>query len=555
MTCQEARALLEQSSVEGALPAELTSHLEACAACREEQRRSVEILRQLHAARESLDDLRPRFEETSARAFRRAMTGGLPAVGSSWTRVRAAASLLIIALPVFWFLFTRALPPTPGGSRPQEDRVRKLIELLKDPAPEVRARAQDDLLDVGPSAGPVVKSALAGTSDLEVRSRLSQIAAVYRCQEVLGNDGGRRFGMAGGPVEKLRRLVEFLEGHSPRQLKDRDKEVLTEELHRGATREDQLRLIELYATPRDKGAPWGDEAVAREYAWVLPPLLGHPDSEVVLRGVVALARLGGLPAIPSDASRPALSARIADLLDSKNRTLRLSALEALGRHLKAEAEAPRIAPILEDPDPELRKAALAALGRLNAKRFSVDVARRLKDPDPAVRIAAVDVLRDWRAKEFIEAVAALLDTPGVEVRAHALTALGELDARAYAPQMAQALSEKSAPVELRVGALKGLRGLRAVEYIPDVVAQLQAPEGFVRALAVDVLGAFGARDRVGLVEDRLRDPDAMVRVFSAQTLAVLGVPGSKTALERALGTEQDPEARVAILEALRSFGK
>jgi HEAT repeat protein len=168
-------------------------------------------------------------------------------------------------------------------------------------------------------------------------------------------------------------------------------------------------------------------------------------------------------------------------------------------------------------DPMVRQYAAYLLGKAKNPRAIQPLVEALGDFDKSVREQAMLALSSI-GKAAIEPLSAAMKEPQWETRYRAAEALGKIaDEKAVKP-LIQALKDNRDHV--RYMAAKGLRSLRHSDTIEPMVILLKDENKYVRMMAVRALGAIGGKN-------------------------------VKTALTKALETENDEKVKEAIVEAMK----
>ncbi|HJX55842.1 MAG TPA: HEAT repeat domain-containing protein [Methanoregula sp.] len=168
-------------------------------------------------------------------------------------------------------------------------------------------------------------------------------------------------------------------------------------------------------------------------------------------------------------------------------------------------------------DPMVRQYAAYLLGKAKNPRAIQPLVEALGDFDKSVREQAMLALSSI-GKAAIEPLTEAMKEPQWETRYRAAEALGKIaDEKAVKP-LIQALKDNRDHV--RYMAAKGLRSLRHADTIEPMVILLKDENKYVRIMAVRALGAIGGKN-------------------------------VKTALNKALESENDEKVKEAIVEAMK----
>ena len=233
---------------------------------------------------------------------------------------------------------------------------------------------------------------------------------------------------------------------------------------------------------------------------------GEKDRDVVLGIIDAFGEIG--PAAIE--ATPTLVASLSSD-DAETREAIVSALGELGTGA-APTAASAVENMLGDADPFVRVAAaggLVGMGRAAGRERNV-LLTALRSDDEELQAAAAEVVGDWgkAAAGFSAALAKIAsNAKDPQARAAAVTALGDIAAADQAETLGKALDDDDADVRHAAA--------YAIADLPEIVAGLEA-------------AIVAAAD----------DDDVRVRMEIAPTLARLGTPAAKKALD-ALANDED----------------
>lgn len=226
---------------------------------------------------------------------------------------------------------------------------------------------------------------------------------------------------------------------------------------------------------------------------------------------------------------------------------------------------------MKDKDARIRCASVYVVGFLAPKQKTLlpVVERLIDDKDLRVRLAACESA--WtigRSEKAVRAASALLDNPADNVRFYAASLIADMGEGAVsaAPKLVDRLSEPNELIGLCVGKALDKMGRAALE---PLLKKTNDPSAQVRQLAIAYLGSIKIADpritgailvamddtnwevrhsAVMAVEDlqirgplvteklmaRLNDPEAMICIAAAKTLAKMGVKKAVPSLEKAI---------------------
>ena len=258
------------------------------------------------------------------------------------------------------------------------------------------------------------------------------------------------------------------------------------------------RLIPLYTLKAT------DNAAVR----ALIELLRDEDEQVRRNASNALANL--YPEVRR-AAVPYLASLLTDK-EPKVRLLVLSELRKIG--WQAQSSLAAIAALERDDSAEVRRRAAGVLGSIasaakdsHARIATLGLAQLLQDKEPDVRRAAANALGRMGApaKDAIGHLTRTLQDPAPRVRASAATALGRMrdEGRTAIPVLTQTLQDPELLVRVAAAGALGRMGDdtrdATIVAIPDLVRALRAPELELRSTACDALTGMGGDTRAAAV--------------------------------------------------------
>ncbi len=247
------------------------------------------------------------------------------------------------------------------------------------------------------------------------------------------------------------------------------------------------------------------------------------------------------------------------LLGSNGRYTRAFAARGLGTLKDPSAIKPLLA--LLDPAAkaglELTAAAVRALAQLGATEAAAALARLAGTPTvhPNIRLEAVAALGTLRAAEGLPSVQDLLTDEWPDMRAAALRAAAAIDQESFTAVLAGMDPDRHWRVR---AALAETLGTFPADLATDRVrAMLQDEDKRVIPAVLSSLARLKAADLRALLEQRLGDPDFVVRATAARELGTLKPEGGAEALRQAYKTalpDSPYMARTAALDALAAYG-
>jgi HEAT repeat protein len=176
--------------------------------------------------------------------------------------------------------------------------------------------------------------------------------------------------------------------------------------------------------------------------------------------------------------------------------------------------------------------------------------------DPVRQIEALHKLLDLQAYAALPALIEALKSNDVVVRTTAARALGNLnvkDSEAAGPALLDLLDDPEVIVRS-----EAIDSLGILHYAPAVGAVkallLNDPEPLVRASAAETLGDFGDANALAELELALRDTDAAVRGYAANSIGLLGTPAMLPKLQEYAEGEQSLEVKAELYGARYRIG-
>lgn len=238
--------------------------------------------------------------------------------------------------------------------------------------------------------------------------------------------------------------------------------------------------------------------------------------------------------------------------------LRVWAVEETRQALKPDEFLPAVLKLLaEDPVPAVRVAAAKSAGLIGKER-AVDALRRCLDDElPAIRVAAVDALAEAAGEKAAPDIERMLDPAQARsVREAAIAALKVLRPKGFAVSAARLLeAELGRPPQENVasGLVELLGALRDEAGLPALVRVLStSTDKNVRFRAVKALGEIGSLKAFAPLVAEIDRPDAGqakdIVAEAVAALAGLGGEDVRLRLEKLLGEFRDhdnpnPKAR------------
>lgn len=401
----------------------------------------------------------------------RNLTGGMRADVCA-----ALARILHDGIDVHRCMAARAL-----GRMDQPEAVEALVEALLDEDEDVRTDAAGALARLAPpAAGRPLLESLLGDPCTDVK--LQAVDALVRLRHPEA-------------VPWLRRV-----------LKGRDEEIAWDEsdFYEGGWDDwvdFQVRAVEALAA-------LGVEDSVPEIVAAIDDEFGQDLTET---GFKALAKLGepGVAALAGymDSADSRRRRRVAAVLAESNAAAAAPALECALRDPSEEVRSaamsglvardpadPRLAAMFSDEAPALRAAAIALCGPWHVTQLTT----LLDDPAEVVARAVLDLLAEapdlLPRDAVIEALHARLSGPDARTAASAAVALAVVAPEAALDELAEQLEDSERPLEVRLGAVKGLGRLDSDAAAQALAAVLGSDPRQVRLEAMAALAAMAVAE-------------------------------------------------------------
>jgi HEAT repeat protein len=231
------------------------------------------------------------------------------------------------------------------------------------------------------------------------------------------------------------------------------------------------------------------------------------------------------------------------LLQDPKESVRENAVKALGSLEDPRAMRPLISLLSRYIlSPSMEEAVRAALMRIDPRRFLENIISALGDSDPKVRAAAASLLGQFRDPRALEPLVAALGDRDEQVRCAAARALGKMqDSRALEPLL-KALRDNNCRLrECAVDSLENLKDPRAVGPLLEALLEKDRNCGISHKIA-RCLKELKSPEAVEYLARAFRSSDASVRYRAIQVLKELEGPQVALVMEAAL-KDNDPRVR------------
>lgn len=239
----------------------------------------------------------------------------------------------------------------------------------------------------------------------------------------------------------------------------------------------------------------------------------------------------------------AVPALIAALSDDAGQ-VRVGAIEALA-HFHDPRAVGALTEAAEGGDPDMRRSAIIGFGLSGSATAFPIIARALRDPDAATRLVAVSALALISGSEVLETIAGATADADPSVASAAINVLGERP-EAEAFEALLPLLDDPATAERALFALASPVTGR-VQAITTALAQA-APER-ASMLAAALVRMKTPESQAALI-GALSSPAMRTRRAIAAALSVVPLPEHRSATQRALDAEHDPDVRALLRKAL-----
>jgi HEAT repeat protein/cyclophilin family peptidyl-prolyl cis-trans isomerase len=304
-----------------------------------------------------------------------------------------------------------------------------------------------------------------------------------------------------------------------------------------------------------------------------------PEAEAFKLGLFALVRLRAFEPLATavlDGGRPISNwwpiayalQRVEDpraapalqqLLDTKGLSTRAFAARGLGG-VKDATAAPALLALLQPAAKsgvEVSVAAIRALAQMGATQAPETLARLAADPtaQPNVRLEAVKALGALRAPEGLSSVQDLMTDDWATMRAAALAAAAAIDPENFIAVLSG--MEPDRHWRVRAALAETLGTLPADTAGDRLRSMLQDEDKRVIPAVLSALARLKVNDLATILQQRLEDPDFVVRATAARELGAIKPAGGAEALRQAYKAALNDSAygaRTAALDALVKYG-
>jgi HEAT repeat protein len=233
--------------------------------------------------------------------------------------------------------------------------------------------------------------------------------------------------------------------------------------------------------------------------------------------------------------------RLLGEVDHELVTAAANALAALGD----SAALPALVPLFSEHRVVVRQSAIAAVSSIGSDATEGYVTTHFSDPNPHVRECAVRVAGYFGYDTAAEALLRALDDPDESVRRAAIDQLPLRSDGRNLELLVVALQHETP--RNRAAAAHALRMVSEEGVEDALLAAVRDPDAWVRYFAADSLGVHG-RDRSAVVLSDVAEHDEaqQVRIAALRSLSRLNPPGISSLVQRIVAQEDDDVAGVAL---------
>lgn len=393
-----------------------------------------------------------------------------------------------------------------------------LIELLSDPAHEVREMAVKIL-------GDASSAALAGKLMRKVNDS-PDVGRLMAIKVLTGIES----------PDTMEYLKNFMD--------DESDEIRAEVFNALAAREHaewpktlvERGLKDNSPTVRKALAKALNTTMAGELPEGIMDLLSDPDPEVRLAMIEALGRTGD----------PVWAEKLRENFEGAPKPVRLAIVHALG-NFKDKKTVQFLVDLLKDTDIDIKEVAVRSLGRVGDHRSVPDLIVALDDVDWKVRSAAITALGGIGDRRAISHLLDRLDDGEDIIRKHAIHALGDLKAVEAVNVILPLIHNDNLQFEV-VNALEKL-GLTDLDYYFDF---LKRSNTRLKCILVELTGRLGNREAVDYLIAILEDEFFTVRACAAKALGELM---DRKAIYPLLRSQKEDPSEEVRKEAARALKK
>ncbi len=445
---------------------------------------------------------------------------------------------------------------------------------LKNPSEYIRGVCAEALAKLGQDAEGATAELIAAVTDKSdtVRKHVGQALknigrkVLPKLVEMLKDKDPVVRAGAAAALGELGKIAQTAVPNLQALAKDPDKSV--QDAARAAVgkivKESPFALEELLKSPDDEARVNASQALTdggQSVRLILPTLLAclEKDKNPKVRRNCAAALKG---AVDAENAKDIVAKLIVALKDP-DAEVRAQACATLGEFQKnAEPAIPHLLAACGDKSDMVPKAAAEALGKLGAPALPA-LTTALQDPNPIVRRSAAVAIKDIsadigaKAKPAVSALTLVLRDADLETRQNAVQALKEIGADAKPAEIDlifAMLHDKDKDVRASAG-LALLNTQPAIHLsVPAFIQALRDKHPGVTDAAVQALSKWGPQ-AVGPLTDALKNNDPQVRRLAVDILSQVG-PAAKPALptlKDMSARDPDPKIRTAADKAIQAI--
>jgi len=211
--------------------------------------------------------------------------------------------------------------------------------------------------------------------------------------------------------------------------------------------------------------------------------------------------------------------------------------------------------MLRDESPEIRRTAAESLGKIGDSGVIPSLLPLVTDSIPGVRWAAAQALGRVASpsnREVVDALARALEDPNDLVKQAASIAIGEIEP---SPELLEPVASlvHASDVKIRRAAVRALLQTDAQRWLSALTSAVLDEDSDVRQGVIAVLGESGNETHTTEIRKQLiEDSSPAVRTEAVYRLGKVGSLEARAAVERASGTDPDPDVRRWAAAGLKS---
>ncbi len=230
-------------------------------------------------------------------------------------------------------------------------------------------------------------------------------------------------------------------------------------------------------------------------------------------------------------------------LKDEDSDVRGRAAEALG-NIKSDTAVQPLINALKDEDSDVRGSAAQALGNIKSDTAVQPLINALKDEDSDVRGSAADALGNIKSDTAVQSLINALKDEDSDVQWRAAQALGNIKSDTAVQPLINALKDKDSDV--RWSAAQALGNIKSDIAVQPLINALKDKDSDVRGRVADALGNIKSDTAVQPLINALKDKDSDVRRRAAEALGNICTVKNKKQLEDLLGSDHEFSVNTAF---------